>query len=123
MALAEYGNAFDIDTDGSGNPILIDAESGAPIAIYNRSSESWEITSIEASTGDFDSVNTGTVDSDSVNTGTVDSDSVNTEVLGGDLVDRVEGINHLEGNIYLTEEGASDPTENDGDLWFEYESE
>ena len=53
----------------------------------------------------------------------VTSDSVNTEVLGGDLVDRVEGINHLEGNIYLTEEGAPDPTENDGDLWFEYESE
>ena len=46
-----------------------------------------------------------------------------TEFLGGDLVNRVEDINHLEGNIYLTEEGAPDPTENDGDLWFEYESE
>ena len=27
------------------------------------------------------------------------------------------------GNIYLTEEGAADPTENDGDLWFEYASQ
>ena len=53
----------------------------------------------------------------------LETDSVNTEALGGDLVNRVEGINHLEGNIYLTEEGAPDPTENDGDLWFEYESE
>ena len=55
--------------------------------------------------------------------GTLEGPSLKTEVLGGDLVDRVEGINHLEGNIYLTEEGAPDPTENDGDLWFEYESE
>ena len=89
----------------------------------------------EADEVDADSVNTESatvtneVDAGSVSiesatvTNEVDAGSVNTEVLGGDLVDRVEDINHLEGNIYLTEEGAPDPTENDGDLWFEYESE
>ena len=41
--------------------------------------------------------------------------------IDGDVVDRVEPIESLSGNIYVTEEGASDPTQNDGDLWFEYE--
>ena len=41
--------------------------------------------------------------------------------IDGDVVDRVEPIESLSGNIYVTEEGADDPTQNDGDLWFEYE--
>lgn len=58
MALAEYGNALNIDTDGSGNPILVDPQSGDVIAIYDRASGAWQVTEIEATTGDFDSVNT-----------------------------------------------------------------
>jgi hypothetical protein len=63
MALAEYGNALNIDTDGSGNPILVDPDSGDTIAIYDRASGGWQVTEIEAATGDFDSVNTEEVSS------------------------------------------------------------
>lgn len=59
MALAEYGNALNIDTDGSGKPILVDPQSGDTIAIYDRGSGAWQVTTIEAATGDFDSVNAG----------------------------------------------------------------
>jgi len=57
MALAEYGNALNIDTDGSGRPILIDPDSGDTIAIYDRASGAWQVTTIKATTGDFGSVN------------------------------------------------------------------
>jgi len=46
MALAEYGNALNIDTDGSGNPILVDPDSGDTIATYDRGSGSWVIDSL-----------------------------------------------------------------------------
>lgn len=60
MALAEYGDALNIDTDGSGRPILVDPVSGDTIAVYDRSSGAWEVTTIKAGTGDFNSVNTDT---------------------------------------------------------------
>jgi len=50
-------------------------------------------------------------------------DNIVTSSLSGDLVDRSEPIDNLTGNIYVTEEGEDDPTQHDGDIWFEVEAE
>jgi hypothetical protein len=78
MALAEYGNALNIDTDGSGRPILVDPDSGDTIAIYDRASSAWQVTTIEATTGDFGSVKTEDLDS-----GGDFGDGVKTTLLDG----------------------------------------
>lgn len=41
--------------------------------------------------------------------------------LSGGVVDRTQPITSLSGNVYVTPLGASDPTENDGDIWLQYE--
>ena len=70
MALAEYGDAFNIDTDANGDPILIDAASGQAVATYDRTEGAWVYGDIIS-----DSVNT---ESATV-TNEVDAGSVNTE--------------------------------------------
>lgn len=61
----------------------------------------------------------GTVGTESTPVGTVFTDALDGDVTSDD---RTEPIDNLPGNIYVTEEGAEDPTENDGDIWFEYET-
>lgn len=42
--------------------------------------------------------------------------------LTGSLVNRAAPVDNLAGNIYVTEQGAADPTQNDGDLWVEVDT-
>lgn len=44
-----------------------------------------------------------------------------TNQISGGVVNRTQAIDNLPGNIYVTESTASDPTQNDGDLWFKYQ--
>lgn len=42
--------------------------------------------------------------------------------LSGDLVGRTEPVDNIDGNLYVTEAGAADPTQNDGDIWIEVDT-
>jgi len=52
----------------------------------------------------------------------VDASDVEAESVSGDIVDRPEPVTNLSGNTYVTETGADDPTENDGDIWIEVDT-
>ena len=47
--------------------------------------------------------------------------NLEVESISGGLVNRTEKIDNLPGNIYVTQQGASDPTQNDGDIWLQHE--
>lgn len=92
MALAEYGNAFDIDTDGSGNPILVDSQSGNTIATYDRGSGSWVIDSL--STGELD-IN-GKL-STNVELTIADDDVASIDVSGSGLLSSASNLHYING--------------------------
>lgn len=115
MALAEYGNAFNIDTDANGDPILIDAQSGQTVATYDRTQSAWVYGDIIS-----DSVNTdilNNADLANASTGTMPvSQGDGTLAMesgggGGDIAS--DDVNRID--VQATE--PSSPTEND--IWIE----
>ena len=44
------------------------------------------------------------------------------DALSGDLVGRTEPVDNIDGNLYVTEAGAADPTQHDGDVWVEVDT-
>lgn len=42
--------------------------------------------------------------------------------LSGDIVPRSAPVDNIAGNIYVTEVGAADPTQNDNDIWIEIDT-
>lgn len=46
---------------------------------------------------------------------------VEMQSFSGPVVGNGAKVENIPGNIYVTPTGASDPTQNDGDIWFQYE--
>lgn len=49
-------------------------------------------------------------------------DTLEPAALNGSVINRDEDVTSLPGNIYYVPEGSSDPTTNDGDIVFYYET-
>lgn len=53
-------------------------------------------------------------------TESVDGKEINPSSLSGSIVGRSEPIDHISGDIYVTQKGATDPTTDDGDIWIQF---